>query len=236
MTSPPYEKLNGCDIHPINFVTYCVMRIGTPAYLVRLDADQVEFLAKVLDNGAGVNAGTFGPSGTYYYSEYTCQGCTDKRVAIENVGQLQGFHDPYDAGLPDHTEHDILMDGIENDPADLVSVLFDPEHSGTEKEYLLGVDKNANVVLIRASGGKPKKWVLKPRGQQRIEGLWGSGWNFKGKVFFAHNKGAGVYEILLDEIDLDRKQFKAKRLGKSDPTKSNDGMSCMVNVGPDDWQ
>merc|ERR1712142_210110 len=56
--------------------------------------------------------------------------------------------------------------------------------------------------------------------------FYGAAWNFEGRIFFSANSGAGVYEVLLDTIDLTAGTAQLNLVGKSDPTKNNDGMNC----------
>jgi len=65
--------------------------------------------------------------------------------------------------------------------------------------------------------------------------VWGAGWTYGGKVFFAHNRGEGVFEVPIDKINLKVKSAAPvvlARIGKSAPSGFNDGANCMKASNP----
>ena len=58
------------------------------------------------------------------------------------------------------------------------------------------------------------------------DGAFGAAWSHDGRLFFAANSGLGVYEVLVEEIDLDAGTAEVRRVAGSEATDWNDGMNC----------
>eukprot|EP00747_Dinoflagellata_sp_TGD_P127946 gnl/TRDRNA2_/TRDRNA2_174461_c0_seq2.p1 gnl/TRDRNA2_/TRDRNA2_174461_c0~~gnl/TRDRNA2_/TRDRNA2_174461_c0_seq2.p1 ORF type:complete len:436 (-),score=69.59 gnl/TRDRNA2_/TRDRNA2_174461_c0_seq2:528-1835(-) len=81
--------------------------------------------------------------------------------------------------------------------------------------------------IVRITGTH-QFWKINLRGLSNVPmGAWGSGWNFKNRVYFAKNNGVGVYQVKVPSINVNTKIGKAVKAGDSTKTNKNDGMNCM---------
>ena len=56
-------------------------------------------------------------------------------------------------------------------------------------------------------------------------GGYGSAWNIGGRLLVSSNSG-GVYELVVDSVDLNAETIQVRKVGKSDQSGYNDGMNC----------
>lgn len=229
-TFPKYTKLNGCGIHPDDWIAYCIMELDSAWYIVRMDSDMVEFVAKLKSDIKGeYGAAAFGPSGTFYYitsqAPYTV-------YTLRGIADMQGTSDQAAATLADVS----AVSGSEfsdwGDVADVVAISADLDASGSEAEYLITfIGNKVHVVKADGDAAKYKAWTI-PASSNYYNG-WGGAWQYNGKAFFANNDGVGVYEIPVGSINLESKQkVTVKRVGESNPALRNDGMNCMDSPVP----
>jgi len=214
-TKPKFKKINACGINPVDSIIYCVMDVmRNRKYVVRIDTEKVAFVARV--NWAW--AAAFDSSGNFYMSG-------DKFTALPKVANLDGVAGPFDK-MPDMRKSSPLVKGKMGN--DLTVVEANLEGKG-KQTYAIGVD-GAKVLIARVSGGETKKWSLTAKGLPNAG--WGAAWNFRSELFFASNKGDGVFQLDLGNINLAKGEVKFVKAGKSMETGSNDGMGCPKGRSP----
>ena len=62
---------------------------------------------------------------------------------------------------------------------------------------------------------------------QLTNGGFGAAWSHEDRFYFASNSGAGVYEVLVDTIDLNARTATIRRVANSQATAINDGTTCV---------
>jgi hypothetical protein len=216
--NPAFTALNGVAINPIDDKAYGILTFGDKkiAWLVRFDdASNIEFVAKV--KGFSV-VGAFSSKGDYYYIRNGLN-------KIQQVATMEGF--------PSHTEN---VANFEDAPSitktkgvtvqDLVAYQGHLEGGLEQFEYILALDKANKLLVVKDAGQMTQDWLL-PTSETGETIGFGAGWNFKGRVYFSGNSGAGVYEIPVATMDVYAGAVMLKKVGVSEETAKNDGMNCM---------
>lgn len=237
-TKPKFTALNSCGINPQDSILYCVMlfKMGRKkkavlqSHLVRLDSSNVRYVTKIFSGTVKQysvsNSGGFDEAGNFYYNRLTKGG--------EGVYDIPLVHTMVDFAKvtqdPAPTRHVISLTGLPI-TGDLVALHRDFEGTGIAT-YVIGVMKGGKLLVIRVTQPQ-KKWVLVADGHE-AGGVhfYGAGWNFQGKVYFANNQGHGVYEVLLDKINLNAGTAVVAKVGQSEPSRSNDGVNCLAAPPP----
>lgn len=229
-TTPPYKKLNSCGISPLSKVLYCGVTLGTwpndhHELLVRVDAEKIEFVAKIPWVGTGAN---FNPSGDTYYITRNAGGI----YSIPSPDFLTGYADYTDALLTDLSATP-TFDGPSLDDVVVVTAL----HEEKPTDYVVGIPKIEGDLVVAAieATGEHRVYYSEPITDDSLpaglRGAFGAAWSFQNKMYFANNRGSGVFEVELSTVsnppDL---EVKVKKMGKSDPTSYNDGINCLSDA------
>jgi hypothetical protein len=236
ITTPKMGRLNSIGINPVDSIMYGSVMIGSDCYIVRLADGQIEFVghlppispnADPTESIVGYNAGTFSPSGTFYIATNP----KSTLRAIKDIAGMPGFKTQSEA--PDLTEEP--KDLETTNTADIVALKgsFD---GGAEAEYVLLLDSRAQLIVVKTADSIADYHVVKKATMGAKTGGFGAGWNFQGRLFFAHNGGKGVYEIQKDTIKTSEDQkdvmVTLTKVGKSTATSLNDGTNCLEAPSP----
>eukprot|EP00448_Togula_jolla_P020081 CAMPEP_0170587580 /NCGR_PEP_ID=MMETSP0224-20130122/10359_1 /TAXON_ID=285029 /ORGANISM="Togula jolla, Strain CCCM 725" /LENGTH=1310 /DNA_ID=CAMNT_0010911213 /DNA_START=18 /DNA_END=3950 /DNA_ORIENTATION=+ len=224
MTTPPYVEINACGISPKNSRIYCAMRMpNSITYLVTLDATKIAFVGQL---PRWFFSAGFSLKGESFY--LLSGGRKSRLYTVEHPDQMPAYADHLDPRLADLRRMPFYTTGFSGS-ADLIAVEADLEGLGPQ-EYLLTVTSFLRVVLLRLSGTL-QTWDLTPEFSPAVaqDGTmpWGAGWTYKDRIFFALNSGGGVYELLLDTLNLETPSISLSRVGPSAETNNNDGLNCL---------
>merc|ERR1719235_1158073 len=88
---------------------------------------------------------------------------------------------------------------------------------------------NGKLRVTRATG-TPESWLLQSKPELPINRslpAYGAAWAYQNRVFFSQNSGGGIYEALIDSIDLLAGTIAFDRVGPSLAKGSTDGMNCI---------
>jgi hypothetical protein len=202
-------------------------------YLIRFDANTVEFVAKFSYAGiTSFNAGAFTATGDYYlhnanrfwkfsdlhllpgYSSYSRHADFDWRVGV----------DDFSAVAPAVVSTVAVgADFVVWDTADITDA------SGVHT-YAMGIhDGTARLVNLDTAVG----WELLPLSGTGFAGGWGSAWLYDGSLYFANNDGTtGLILVVVATIDLSDLTVEWVKVSDSAATTYNDGMNCMAAPDP----
>lgn len=227
-----FTELNACGTNPLDSILYCVMFAKGP-YIVRLDNSSVEFVARLPWHT--YNTAAFAPSGTFFVATKNA----DFHV-VEDLDKQKGY------SFADRKSVLDLRSSKRHKPAgffssaDVVIVNKDLQGNGIE-EYIF-ILYGARLQIAKYDPDKKEftqSWKVKVR-PPRWDNIYGAGWNFQNRVFFASNRGSGVYEIELNSNITnglkngfpDDFQLYLKKIGLSAPVGQNDGFNCMNAPSP----
>mmetsp|Transcript_66239 Transcript_66239/g.120704 ORF Transcript_66239/g.120704 Transcript_66239/m.120704 type:complete len:639 (-) Transcript_66239:113-2029(-) len=227
-----FSDINGCGINPKDGIIYCTMQTSLVSYIVRLSPGVVEFVAK-LKLHQTYNTGGFNPAGVFFIANHTAH-----YVVIDNIMDFKGSNDKNDPKLTDLSNAPMHKPNGWLGGSDVVTFVQDLTGGG-EEEYIASMTGKYLQIAKwgGAAAGFTKSWVVTTQ-QGGWDDIWGAGWQFNGRVFFAANKGYGVYEIPLNLINVNNPDPNAtidlKKVGLNMRIKdSNDGMNCLYM--PDPW-
>lgn len=230
-TTPSYSTMSACSINPLDSVAYCIILIETTYYLIRMDNTQVEFVAKLKSDITGIyNAGSFGPSGTFYYMTSENSMVFTQRGLEETIG----YPNASAPKLLDLTNEQGSQYNGWNNIKDSVAITGDLDKSGTAVEYVIGFT-GEKVHIVKATGDETSYLSWTVLATSGYHNGWGGGFAFNGTVFFANNNGLGVYEIPLRGINLFGAPVEVVRInnaGKIEDGEKNNGMNCLSAVNP----
>jgi len=229
---PPYVDLNSCGINPVDGIPYCTMWSKNAVnYLVRVGSKKIEYVAKLPKPPRRFyNSGAFSPDGTFYVSDESAN-----FLILKDVDKVPGVTKAFNPKMTDYSKGKLVRAKGFRSAADMVVV---KKNLGMgEAEYVIILNKGY-LMIAKSDGGKftstsVRRYIMggkKGSGQDKF----GAGWSFSGKVFFAHNKGKGVYQIDLTKLNLKQRasNFALKKIGKSAPSGFNDGANCMNAADP----
>jgi len=235
-TSPPLNRLNSCGINPLDSIIYCATTTSEPDkkhYIVRVDKDKFEFVAKIPARGF---SGTFSASGTYYW------GGESKLWFVTGLNTFKGYPKQDDVGLKDLLNMVAFIPAPEQTDLrlgmDLVAVTgVDLDDSGDDAEYLVSLhagwgSEKPTVTFTKAKldTGFVKTWWNEVTFiDADPKGGFGAAWNYNGRLYFTHNAGSGVYEVNVDQLSSAEgaAPVKVKKVGISAKTGWNDGLNCI---------
>ena len=216
--TPPFTGLNAVGINPVDSIVYGLMKLSTDAaYLVRFDAQNVAFLARVpeLSAAGGVDdEGTFvWEKGTHFY-------------AIYGIAEMEGFANPNDA--VDLSQINPVVSGLTN-VSDIATVRVDLGDG--EGSYAMGVTPGRQLRIFGYDDPMGVWSVALTDSDGSTAGIpetdFGAAWSHDDRIYFGANSGAGVYEVLIDTIDLDAGTATARKVANSQATAWNDGTTCV---------
>lgn len=213
-----YSVINACGINPSDNILYCAIFAGG-SWIVRLDGMEAAFVVRLPQHG--YNTADFSSSGVFYIADPHCG-----FIVVKDLDKLQGFSSKWDKGLLDLRKEQKVYPKGWFSVADVVVVEANLE--GCTTEYLVSLyGMFLQIARYNLTSGKfSKAWSLhvKPR---RGDNIFGAGWNFAGKVFFATNRGSGVYQVPLENITLENGALvELKKIGNSAKAIHNDGVNC----------
>jgi len=223
--NPPYADLNACDVNPWDDIIYCVLRSEGKSYVVRMDKERIEFVAEL--PSSVWSSGAFAWNGEFFVSMHGAELLIvppvhklpsygdDKRWAVKNYRSLK-------PGKPEGFWH----------TADSVCIHRNFS-GGIGQQYFMSIYGPKLQMAAIVKGKIAKTWVkhIEPA---RWDNVYGAGWNFDGEVFFSINSGGGVWQVPLDEINLEEPDqiVQLVQVGVSDPTDFNDGLDCHSRPNP----
>jgi len=227
-----YSDLNACSIHPADSVLYCVVFAGAP-YLVRIDATpRMEFVGR-LPWGTYIS-GAFAPMTGRLYIATLNAGF----LVIDNVISMRAFSSKADAADLRSLARTKPSSWVFT--ADCVVIEKDLEGNGVE-EYLFSLygPRLQIAKYDNATQAFSNSWWLKVQ-PRRWDNIYGAGWGFQNKLFFASNRGSGVFQVPLDGFSLKPEDgfldpdymMQLTKLGDSEETGMNDGMNCLKAPSP----
>merc|ERR1719420_1845700 len=214
-SSPSFERINACGINPVDNILYCIIEISSINYLVRIDANQVEFVAKMPVWSWGA---AFATDGTFYFVYEM------KYYKVTGANDLMGHANQSAIDLTDLSSLSPFASlGF---GADLVVVSADVDGSG-KTDYIMTLIDNGKLRVTRATG-TPESWLLQSKPELPLTNQsYGAAWSYKNRVFFSQNSGGGIYEALINSIDLLAGTVVLGRVGPSFAKGSTDGMNCI---------
>lgn len=226
-----YTELNACGINPVDSHIYCTM-FAEGAYIVRLDPSTMEFVARL--PWAIYNTGGFAASGTMFVA-------TGRSwfVIVKDLDKAKGFPE-YNRNSPKIMD---LRKASYQKPtgfgscADVVPVDVDLQGNGIEEYIFVLYGPKLQIAKWDAALEKfTETWIV-PVNPARWDYIYGAGWNFGGKVYFAANGGQGVWEVPLNLLTLkegfaDGFKLDLKKIGNSSKIAASDGMNCMGEPSP----
>jgi len=215
-----YADLNACDINPFDDIIYCVMRADGESYVVRIDEKTIEFVALL-------PASVFSAASFAYTGEFFVSMSGAETIAVPPLHELQGYEDREDKKLKNYKNLQA------NKPPGFESISDSVVIEYLGETYLLVLYGPKLQIALYENGVAMQTWI-KDVEPNRWDNIYGAGWNFAGKVFFSTNRGAGVYAIPVEEIDLENEEqvIQLQQVGLSKATDFNDGMNCKNAANP----
>lgn len=210
------KDVNSCAINPVDSRIYCTMGLKNvrKCALARVDDKLVSFVGRVK---CGFISGTFDAHGNFYFND------KGELLTARKVQDLPETGTPFGLGKLATDNFKVKL-GF-----DIASVEADLDGKGMAT-YVVGL-MGSDVTMVRVSSDPYKTFNLKVTGET-AEGAFGAAWNFKNQLYFASNAGKGVYQLVLDSIDLKASTAKMARAASAMETNNNDGMGCSKGVSP----
>lgn len=220
-SSPPFKRINACGINPVDNILYCIIEISSISYLVRIDANQVEFVAKMPVWSWGA---AFAADGTYYFSY------EKNYYKVTDANELMGYADQNAVELTDLSSLSSFTSQWSG--ADMVVVSADVDGSG-KSDYIMTLADTGRL-RVTSLTGTHQSWLLQSKPELPVTNQsYGAAWAYQSRVFFSQNSGGGIYEALIDSIDLLAGTIVFERVGPSLAKGSTDGMNCIdVDLSP----
>jgi len=224
-TTPGFTFVNAVAINPKDSKAYGVFTIGGKSYLGRFDENGVELVGHLPIDGAPI-AGAFSPEGNFYFSKGA------------GVVHSLGAADVLAAGVTDVTLAPDLEPAsfpvqFSGSMADVVVIRGDFDKSGSEADYVMGISSATGMTVLKVTDeGVGTQFDV---GLTGASGKYpfGAAWNFHGEVYFASNKGEGVFLIPTADMDLSSAStIEMLDRGDSVSTTNNDGMNCLTTETP----
>ena len=217
--TPSYTGMNAAGINKVDSIAYALMGLNsTSTYLVRFDAQEVLFVAKMPDMTA---AGDVDEVGNFVWTKNT------KRTlsVLPDITNMEGFKDPADA--PDMSDWSPTLESVDAAASDIATMIYD--FGEGEGNYAMGL-RGKNLYVYRYDD-PTQAWIIKvtiPEGSTSPipDGPFGAAWSHEDRIYFASNKGLGVFEVMIPTIDFESKTAEIRKVANSDPTGWNDGMNC----------
>lgn len=241
-TDPPYSNLTSVSVNPKDDIFYGVMLIGSQPYMVRLDREAVEFIAKLKQTSGGYVGGVFSNAGHFFYTSLSEPPI---RFDVRNVASLRGYISQDDEGLKDLSKATgmKLEDSKNATPSGmsgLVTVSGNFEGEGDSGEYVIGIDANGNVVVTKDNCSHFETWFVPTSTTFGNSKSFGPAYTFDNKVFFEARDGSGIFELPLDgfnvgtssKIQLKLAGISQKQGGSDFAGWSEDGFNCMKSPSP----
>jgi hypothetical protein len=219
---------------------------------------------KKYGDNIGYNTATFSTAAAGRYYMVT-KGKQQSLIVIDNLHKFTGYDKPQQV-KPEQVYEDASdlpgkriagPNGKTEWIADMACTEADFDGKG-ESEYCFMLSKSdkwggppaeafSRMYLLKMKPDKTgdeaaRVWILKVVGNGIGKDMaskgWGAAWRFKGRVFFASNRGKGVYEVDQKSIDVSDGTYvkdmdvTLKYVGKSTATTRNDGLNCLDADSP----
>ncbi len=217
--TPSYTGMNAAGINKVDSIAYALMSLNsTSTYLVRFDAQEVLFVAKMPYMTA---AGDVDESGNFIWTKNS-----ERTLSVlPDITNMEGFKDPADA--PDMSNWGPTLESVEATASDIATMIYD--FGEGEGNYAMGL-RGKNLYVYRYDD-PTQAWIIKvsiPQGSTSPipDGSFGAAWSHEDRIYFASNKGLGVFEVMIPTIDFESKTAEIRKVANSDPTGWNDGMNC----------
>mmetsp|Transcript_86694 Transcript_86694/g.163426 ORF Transcript_86694/g.163426 Transcript_86694/m.163426 type:complete len:739 (+) Transcript_86694:60-2276(+) len=220
-----YSDLNGCGVNPRDSILYCAM-FAEGSWIVRLDSQNVEFVARLPQQNW--NTADFSPSGTFFIAD-----SFTGFLVLTDLHTRKGFASKTDPGLWDLRQEEKQYPANWAGTADVVVSFANLNGTGLQEYMFSPYGPYLQIAQYNLTAGNfSGSWVLNVS-HGRWDNIFGAGWNFQGKLFFASNGGAGVYQIPLEDITLaDGASVNLTRIGSAEEAGKNDGFSCLATPNP----
>ena len=206
--------MNAAGINKVDSTAYALMSLNsTSFYLVRFDAQEVLFVAKMPEFSA---AGDVDEAGNFVWTKNT-----NKTLSVlPDIANMEGFKDPADA--PDMSDWGPTLESVQAPTSDIATMIYD--FGDGEGDYAMGLVGN-NLYVYRYDD-PTQAWIIKvtiPEGSNSLkpEGGFGAAWSHEDRIYFASNKGQGVYEVMIPTIDFESKTAEIRKVANSDATAWN---------------
>jgi hypothetical protein len=224
------SRLNSAGINPADGKVYATV-LGTDngMYLVRFDADILEFVAEISNLSTGsFNAGAFTTTGDYYVHN------SMRFWKFSNLDLLPGYSShsrTWTAGVDDFSAMAPVVTSTVSIGADFVIwYTADIADASGEHPYAMGIH-GGKARLVNLDTGEG--WELLSPSGTGFEGVWGSAWLYGGSLYFANNNGAtGLIVVVTATINLSDLTVEWAKVSDSAATNHNDGMNCMGAPDP----
>ena len=217
--TPSFTGMNAAGINKVDSTAYALMSLNpTSPYLIRFDAQEVLFVAKMPEFSA---AGDVDEAGNFVWIKNT-----NKTLSVlPDIANMEGFKDPADA--PDMSDWGPELESVQAPASDIATMIYD--FGDGEGDYAMGLVGN-NLYVYRYDDPL-QAWIIKVTipgvsNSPKPEGAFGAAWSHEDRIYFASNKGLGVYEVMVPTIDFESKTAEIRKVANSDATAWNDGMNC----------
>merc|ERR1719443_1872703 len=211
--------------------------------MIRFDAEDIEFVAKLPISEGGYRGGTFNPHGNYYYTSATDP---PTRYKIRRADEFKGFETHLDDRITDLSaqEPDNITATVDNSSAVAMSNLVtihntNFEGRGNSEQYVLGIDALGRLVVTKDNCTNKETWFLNTSTTSSITGGFGAAYVFDGRVYFEARDGSGVFELPLDGFNVGQGKVDLKLAGVTQDADSSDfggwsetGFNCMKSPSP----
>jgi hypothetical protein len=239
-TEPPYSSISSVSMNPKDSIFYGVIVIGDQPYLVRFDAEMMEFCAKLPMSSGGYVGGSFGLGGVYFYTSLTSP---PLRYSFRDVHNLKGYVYQNNTELRDWSNDQgmNLTDAKNATPtgmSGLVTIRTNLEGQGHEAEYVIGIDKGGRLTITKDNCSHQETWLVPTISSS--DGTFGAAYTFDDHIYFEAKDGSGVYEVPLDGFNAnDATSIQLKLAGVTQESGGTDfagwsetGFNCMKSPTP----
>ena len=167
--------MNAAGINKVDSTAYALMSLNsTSAYLVRFDAQEVLFVAKMPEHSA---AGDVDEVGNFVWTKNT------KKIlsVLPDIANMEGFKDPADA--PDMSDWSPTLESVKAPTSDIATMIYDfGDGEGNYAMGLLGSD-----LYVYRYDDQLQAWIIKvtiPEGSNSPdpEGSFGASWSHEDSI------------------------------------------------------
>ncbi|CAE7685189.1 unnamed protein product [Symbiodinium sp. CCMP2592] len=234
----PSDCFNACGINPLDSMIYCELDT-IPSYLVRLtcptngDPGSFCFLGTQFNSvSGGFSPRSIPPTSANFVFVAFADATVRAQGGLEN---LPGYLTVDDVTpFPDLTTFaiNITRQPILQTSADLT--VRRATIDGRDDLWLISCE-NDNVIIQNLE--RPEFFysvTMQPTNAPSPQGEAGAQWDFDGFIYCAYNNGDGVYEILVDDVDVQSLEVPVTLVSQSQELiqTTNDGLNCITVEPP----
>ncbi|CAJ1422372.1 unnamed protein product, partial [Effrenium voratum] len=225
---------NACGVNPADSKIYCaawgpalnISRTDDTRAMVRVecplpnqDGPGVGKVCVLGETGRTFSAG-FGTDGNYLYL------LNSNAYLVGNLNVTPGY-----TTQPGTDLRGTLLRQFQFNPADLVIIEADLDGQG-KAEWAVGCAGD-DVYIESLNTTEQYRIAMTGSRLPAASGLSGAQWSFDNRVYCAYNADTdGVFEIELDQIDIDSRTVPVREVSASETTGSNDGLNCINAQSP----